>query len=158
MERTIIIECKACGGTGLHREKKSNRAAVECCKCGGTGKTEFTYTEFEGRKEMKGVNRVFPVCACYHNNGYFTADKDYVTRDGEVLHFSKYGCSYTEWKNGVKPAPMEEMYCPTEYCLEDTSHTENAPCSRCESGKSLSGCLWYDSKEKCWEEWHKNND
>lgn len=157
MERTIIIECKTCCGTGLQTQKEFHGAAVVCRDCMGTGKTEFTYTEFEGRKEMKGVNRVFPICASKHGV-YFTADEDYVTADGRVFHFSQYGCSYTEWKDGVNPAPMEEMYCPAEYCLEDTSHTENAPCSRCENGKSLSGCLWYYSKDKCWEEWHKNND
>lgn len=160
MKRTIIIECKACSGTGLHKNNKeeSGGAAVECRECSGTGKTEFTYTEFEGRKEMKGITRVFPLCASDHNYQHFHTDKDYETRDGKTLHFSQYGCSYEDWKNGVKPAPMEEIYCPAEYCLNDTTDIERTPCSRCESGASIGGCLWYDDKAKCWEEWHKNND
>ena len=156
MERTIIIACKACCGTGLHKE--SDGAAVECHQCGGTGKTEFTYTEFEGRKNMNGVTRVFPCCASDNNYKSFYTDKDYETRNGNTLHFSQYGCSYDDWKDGVKPSPMEEMYCPAEYCLTNTSDVENAPCSLCESGASLGGCVWYYNKAKCWEEWHKNND
>lgn len=56
----------------------------------------------------------------------------------------------------VKPAPMEEMYCPAEYCLNNTSDIEKAPCSRCKSGASISGCVWYYDKAKCWEEWNKD--
>lgn len=157
MKRTIIIECKACGGTGLHKE--SAGAAVECRQCKGTGKTEFTYTEFKGRKEAKGVTRVFPICASDKKYEHFYTDEDYVSGySGETLHFSQYGCSYEEWKAGVKPTPMEELYCPNEYCREDTSDIENAICSRCKTGASVTGCIWYDSKQKCWEEWHKKND
>lgn len=155
MKRTIVIECQSCDGTGLH--KQSDGAAVECRYCGGTGKTEFVYNDFEGRKEMKGVTRVFPCCASDHNYHYVHTDKDLVTREGETLHFSQYGCSYTDWKNGVKPAPMEEMYCPAEYQLKVCSDVENAPCSRCKSGAAIGGCQFYWDKAKCWKEWHKNN-
>lgn len=155
MERTIIIECKSCLGTGLN--KKNDGAAVECCNCKGTGKTKFTYNEFEGIKQLKGVTRVFPCLATYHDNHFYT-DKDYETAEGEILHFSNYGCSYEEWRKGAKPTPMEEMYCPAEYCLKDPTDIENAPFSRCKSGASIGGCNWYCEKAKCWEEWHKNND
>ncbi len=155
MKRTIVIECETCNGTGLHRE--CGGAAVVCGSCKGTGKTEFTYNEFEGRKEMEGITRVFPNCAGDKNYYYFHIDKDYVIGEGEVLHFSKYGCSYSEWKDGVEPTPMEEMYCPAEYILEDKTDVENAPCSFCKDGASSDGCKFYWEMSKCWDEWHKRN-
>ena len=48
MKRTIVIECQACGGTGLYKGMaERDGAAVVCSCCNGTGKTEFTYNEFE---------------------------------------------------------------------------------------------------------------
>ena len=156
MERTIIIECTSCGGTGL--EQESDVAAIVCYDCKGSGKTEFTYNEFEGKKEMKGVTRVFPFVSYCSHHYYSCSDKDFESTDGEILHFSQYGCSYQEWKNGVKPKPMEELFCPTEYFLEDGDDLENAPCCRCKSGASIGGCIWYYDKAQCWKEWHKKND
>ncbi len=156
MKRTIIIECQACGGTGLYKGiAERDGAAVVCSHCHGTGKTEFTYNEFEGRKEMDGVTRVFE-----GSFGYVHTDKDTTTEEGRTLHFSQYGCSYEEWKAGVEPTPMEELYCPYIYRNRGIG---NEPCSRCKTGckgwgGSISDCKFYSDKAKCWEEWHKNND
>lgn len=157
MKRTIIIECQSCLGTGL--VKKEGQAACECSYCKGTGKTEFTYNEFEGRKEVEGITRVFPYCPALDNQ-FFYRDEDYKKRDGQILHFSQYGCTYKEWIKGKKPIPMEELYCPAEFYLGDTSNIkEKAPCSRCINGFQIGGCYchYYGDKLKCWEEWNKNN-
>lgn len=158
MERTIIIECQSCLGTGL--VKKKGHAACECHHCNGTGKTEFTYNEFEGRKKMEGITRVFPYCPSL-NNRFLYMDKD-CKKDGQTLHFSQYGCTYEEWLKGKKANPMEELYCPAQFCLGNTNNikTENAPCSRCVEGfeKGICYCSYYDDKSKCWKEWHKKTN
>ncbi len=155
MKRTIVIECPSCKGTGLYKGVwERDGAAVICWDCKGTGKTEFTYNEFEGRKEREDVTRVFE-----GNFGYTHSDKDTTTKEGVTFHFSKYGCSYEEWKKGIKPTPMEELYCPYVYCNEGRG---NEPCNRCKQGLkgfgSISNCKFYSDKAKCWEEWHKDND
>ena len=140
MKRTITIECQACGGTGLYKGMcERDGAAVVCEQCHGTGKTEL---------------RVF-----VGSFGYFHTDKDTSTEDGKTLHFSQYGCSYEDWKAGVKPTPMEELYCPYIY---RNLGIGNAPCSRCKTGCAgiggrISACRFYSDKAKCWEEWHKKN-
>ena len=156
MTRTIVIECPDCGGTGLYKGKnEKGTCAVVCFKCNGTGKTEFTYNEFEGRKEMNDVTRVFGA-----SFGYVHYDCDHVTDEGETLHFSQYGCSYEDWKNGAVPAPMEELYCPN-LCslLYGFKGLVTLPSCLigCRTGSftSIPLCSFLPKKEQCWEEWHK---
>lgn len=97
MKRTITIECKFCGGTGLYKGMaERDGCAVICSSCQGTGKTEFTYNEFEGRKPMENVTRVFE-----GSFGYIHSDKNCTTEEGKTIHFSQYGCTYEEWQKGV---------------------------------------------------------
>ena len=155
------IECQFCKGTGLDT---SSRIAVEgaafvCPYCKGTGKAQDTlflnreYHSFEGRKEAEGVTRVFE-----SSLGYVHAGKD-ITVGGRLVHFSRYGCTYEEWKAGVKPTPVEELYCPNQYRYRGKGEE---PIERCKNGYGV-GCLPYNckffsDKAKCWEEWHKEND
>lgn len=152
MKKTVEIECNACHGTGLYQGYgERHGAAVICCKCNGLGKVDFSYTEFEGRKEMPGVTRVFKPVPFFPQSGI-----DETTKDGSVLHFSRFGVSYEEWKNGSEPLPMEELYCPYEY-----NGRKTYPCSRCKEGCMSSvgeKCHFYSDKAKCWEEWHKTNN
>lgn len=160
MKRTIIIECPSCKGTGLHKCKsigstqEFNEAAIECNKCKGTGSIPFTYNVFNGIKNINGVTRVFPYCP--HGGSYYNTKDSLSPISGKTLHFSSYGCSYEDWKKGVKPSPMEEKYCPFEYCSKNTLDFEKAPFPRCK--KIDNYCTMYGSKDRCWEEWHKNND
>ena len=156
MKRTIVIECKSCGGTGLKKSLlEQGKSAVICTSCNGTGKINFTYKKFKGRKEMRGITRVFA-----KDLGYIHSDTDISTKNGEILHFSQYGCTYEEWKKGVKPTPMEELYCP--YIYSENHGIGNEPCSRCNIGNKEYGnikkCKFYSDKSNCWKEWHKNND
>jgi len=156
MERKIVIECEVCEATGLEESRNTiDGAAFICTSCGGTGKRIFTYKEFKGRKERKGVTRVFKkilkdCCTIIHSG------KDAKDSEGKTLHFTRYGCSYDEWKSGAEPLPMEELYCPAEYmgCVD----VDNAPCSHCKSGASVGGCNYYWDKAKCWEEWKKSKN
>lgn len=57
--KSIKIECKACGATGLYRGcAEPKGVAVVCCACGGTGCAELEYEPFEQRKERRGVHKV----------------------------------------------------------------------------------------------------
>ena len=152
MKRTVLIECGRCGGTGLYKGgRERDGAAVECFCCKGAGYVEYTFNEFEGRKELDNVTRVFK-----SSFGFIHSDKDMVTGDGIKLHYSEYGCSYEDWKEGAKPRPMEELYCP---CIFVNKHYV---CSRCQDGYKplmpIATCKFYLDKAKCWEEWHEKND
>ena len=153
MERTIIIECKKCKGTGLCQGiNEEYGAATICSKCGGTCKIDFSYNEFEGRKEIKNITRVFKAIP-----GYIHSGKDVTDLEGNILHFSKYGCSYEEWESGINPKPMEELYCPNEYDNKWKYHKRSL-CKQCgERLNSCNDCKFYSNKDKCWKEWHKNN-
>ncbi len=50
----------------------------------------------------------------------------------------------------------EEMYCPFEYSSKETQDFENVPFPCCKNIYNY--CTIYGNKDRCWEEWHKNND
>ena len=57
--KTIEIECRPCGGTGLYcgfAEPKGT--AVICHGCEGSGRSIFKYTEFTRRKGRRGIKTV----------------------------------------------------------------------------------------------------
>lgn len=151
-EQEIEIECKSCGGTGLYKGMaERDECAVVCSTCKGTGMTIFKYKQFTGLVERSDVKRVFE-----GTFGYVHTDKDVENSKGEILEFSKYGCSYKEWLNGEKPKPMEQLYCPYIY---DNQGIGNEPFLRCESGHNgwggrISECEFFDDKKKCWEMWN----
>lgn len=90
-----------------------------------------------------GVTRVFE-----GNFGYLHMGKDITIVDGRTIHFSQYGCSYEEWKAGVEPTPMEELYCPHIY------RNRFEPFFRC-CNEVPEECKFYSDKAKCWKEWHE---
>ena len=152
--QTIIIQCKSCGGTGLYQGMgETDGAAVVCHTCKGTGKTEFTYKEFTGKKVKEGVERVYK-----GSFGYCIGTKDITTDKGQLIRFSKFGCTYQEWLNGKTPRYIEDLQCP--YICENRG-MGNEPCSRCKEGcqsfGSISNCTFYSDKAKCWEEYNEKN-
>ena len=59
-EIKIKHECGSCRGTGLYAGfGEADGAAIVCHSCKGQGWQESVFTEFTGRKEKKGVRRVF---------------------------------------------------------------------------------------------------
>lgn len=58
-KKSIVIECTACGGTGLYRGFMEGKdEAVICARCDGEGKQTLQYSEFTGRKKKAGVNKI----------------------------------------------------------------------------------------------------
>ena len=159
-KKQIIVECECeeCGGTGLYtRNSTYDGAAFVCLSCDGTGKIEISYIKFEGRKEKEGIIRVFEKD---FGNTVYGKDTDV---DGKLIRFSKYGCSYEDWKKGVKLIPIEELHCPfIHYNCSAFGSLEKTPCSRCIDGVSNKGwaydCTYFSDKAECWKEWHRNND
>jgi len=98
----VLAECKDCGGTGLYTGMNCHEGATNVCiSCGGTGAKEISYTPFTGRNEKKGVKRVFSNASW---RALFTGK--HVFDDGTMIDFSKYGCSYEDWKKGAEPKPL----------------------------------------------------
>jgi len=150
--KTIQIECKSCKGTGLYvGMAERGWAAVVCSTCKGSGETTFEYEEFTGRKKMEGVNRVF-----LGGFGYVITDIDVVDTPitGELLPFSKYGCTYEEWLNGAVPEHIKFLYCP--YIAYNNGMGNEPLGDKCRAGNSalgrISDCRHYGDKLECWKE------
>ena len=73
-----------------------------------------------------------------------------------MLHFSQYGCTYSEWLSGVEPRPMEELCCPYLYYNKGIG---SEPLEKChiDFGSRIYDCKHYKDKAECWKEYHKNN-
>lgn len=159
MKRTIVIKCERCEGTGIIPIfGGACQTAFVCRDCGGTGKKNFSYEEFEGRKEVDGIKRVFPRDPISNHHGKLYKAEDEQLESGEVLHFSQYGCDYQAFLKGEQPKPMEELYCPNYY-----EAGNEGVCSRCAKGLFDCGyghplkCLFWKDKAKCWEEYYKKH-
>lgn len=154
-ETTIVIECPKCNATGLYvGQDERMGAAIICPECKGTGKQKITYKKFTGRKETCGIKRVFAASfGCVHYGEDFRRKYDKKT-----LHFSRYGCTYEDWKKGKEPIPMEELYCPWRYYDLDHNSEFYSRCEKsCEGAKFVcpSNCQYCFTFEECWKEWHK---
>jgi len=154
MTHKITIECKSCSGTGLYQGMgERDGAAVVCSNCNGTGHVEFSYNDFTGKKVLEGVTRVYQ-----KGFGYCIGTKDIITDKGDLIRFSKFGCTYEEWLNGKTPRHIEDLQCPY---LCDNRGMGNEPCSRCQEGLpgfgTITSCTFYSDKAKCWKEYNKKN-
>jgi len=101
-------QCEACGGTGIYQGMaERDGSAVICYRCQGTGAIEVnvTYKKFKGRRERKGVKRVFS-----SSSGYVISAKD-----AKDVPFSKYGASYKDWLEGKTPIPIKTLHCPLQH-------------------------------------------
>jgi hypothetical protein len=121
-EKTIVVECECsrCDGTGLYQGMcEKDGAAVVCHYCAGSGKSSIQYTPFTGRKESKNINRVFGETA-----GYVHGVTDIII-DGVKIAFSRGGCTYEEWKAGMQPKPIKELYCPYQWSAQSLQHEDH---------------------------------
>jgi hypothetical protein len=148
----LEICCPACKGTGLYVGfAEKDGCAVVCYKCEGTGKVVVIHEIFQERKRRTDVKRVFS-CSC----GYVHAPDDVMgERNGEpfLYEFSKYGCTYDEWLEGVEPMPMEQLYCPY---IWDNRGVGNEPLPRCREGRKsfygrISDCKFFKDRAECWK-------
>lgn len=153
------IECTSCGGTGLYRGLPGRGgAAAVCLSCSGSGKMHLVheYKAFEGRKERTDVTRVFKT-----SGGYVLSDKNTITDDGKVIHFSEAGCSYKDWLNGAEPKPIRDLHCPLQHFGQGTEKgewlKEKGPCrmpGRVSLGGYLSTCA-VKYKDECWAQFDR---
>jgi hypothetical protein len=145
------VECTSCSGTGLYKGyAERSGAAVECYHCSGTGKEHIkhVYSPFVERKNKSGVTRVFKTAA-----GYGISDKDFTSKDDRTIKFSQAGCSYKEWKQGVKPEPIYDLHCPLEHYSQGTTIGEWLKDVRCNKPGFLKSYIPECSKcnrESCW--------
>jgi hypothetical protein len=148
-------ECNSCKGTGLYCGfAECKGAAVICHDCKGTGKVAIsqTFTKFVTRKRRNNVKRVYETGA-----GYSIGAEDVVTRDGDMIHFSRYGADYQDWLNGVKPLPIEELHCPYQHTQQglQSNDVNGLYKSRCDKGLSLGGmitkCKCRSDMARCWK-------
>ena len=146
----LEVNCPSCNGTGLyHGLAERDDCAVVCSRCDGIGMTIVHYTKFVGRVKREDIERVFPGAF-----GYVHSHKDVTVETGEVLHFSKYGCTYAEWLKGAEPKPMEELYCPYMF---DNQGSGNEPFLECKDrkwGEHISSCVHFKDMKECWERWN----
>ena len=100
---SVEVECSACEGTGLYVGWTCHDGAAQVCReCGGTGFQTISYTPFTGRKKKEGIKKVFQYTPWRH---LYPTDH---TFDDGTFFFSRYGCTYEEWENGVTPKPIPE--------------------------------------------------
>lgn len=153
----VNVVCGSCEGTGLYQgfaEKDS--CAVICDNCNGTGCVEVkhVYEEFTKCKPAKGITRVFAT-SC----GYIQSAKDVTTDEGITIEFSKGGCTYEEFVNGVKPKPVKDLYCPyawTGQRMQSSGHEDYKFYEKhCEPVRNIGGyisdCPKYRDKAICWK-------
>ena len=149
-KRQIEIECRQCKGTGLYKGTcEQHGAAVVCCSCKGTGHVTMEYTPWGGElKARDDVQRVFE-----SSHGFILSAKDEKNDDGQIVHFSQYGCTYREWLSGVKPRPVEELICPCRY--NQSKATNMFGCThKLQQGFKISSCSEYEHKAECWEKFN----
>ena len=102
---TKLVECFACGGTGLYIEgpRLHDGTATVCLQCKGTGATTITYTPFTVRKIVPTIRRVYEAT---ENRDVYCGKHTF--GNGRTIDYSKYGCQYEEWLRGVEPKPIPD--------------------------------------------------
>ena len=152
MTRTELIYCRACKGTGLYiGMAERNGSAVVCHRCSGTGAEKITFEPFKGRKAKEGVKRVFST-----NPGNVLSAEDETDREGNLLPFSKYGCTYEEWVEGAQPRELEFLMCPNMLRDDRAREMYKQRCDRyITAWQSYSVCRKWPEKEECWSIYHQ---
>jgi len=148
--------CSDCGGSGLYVGfAEHDGFAVVCHGCAGTGKQhkKYTYEDFDGRREKKGIKRVLET-----NPGIGVGLGK--PGDGKNLTIESFGgLSYEDWKNGkpfVLGTEMRAYSCPCWWyqCADYDKKPDWKECIFC---GSFSGCEHFKNKHKCWEKFDKEH-
>jgi hypothetical protein len=146
-------ECHDCRGTGVYKGMAEREGfAVECYSCKGTGKhhAKYEYDDFSGKKMRENISTVIKT-----NPGIVVGIDETcgITKE----HFG--GMSYEEWFNG-KPFPlkseMRKYTCPAWwYQSADYKLKPDWDWCNLSLGRTFSQCRYFDTKEKCWERFDK---
>jgi hypothetical protein len=147
MKQTFTVKemCPECCGTGLYSGMgERDGAAVVCGKCKGTGCYTFVheYERFSGRKERKGIVRVYRV-----NSGICIGE-----RPGTCALEDFGGMPYEDWKKGLPFPPKSEdrqHTCPAWY-YQSANYSLKPRWWECNMFGRFSNCEHFDNKAKCW--------
>jgi len=146
------LVCTCCGGTGLYNAFiETGACAIICRNCKGTGcvETTLSFELFTGRKPLEGVTRVF---AKSLGHRHYANDHEY--EDGNVIEYSKGGCSYEEFLNGEKPKPVKDLYCPGEW-VGGFNYSSKFYMEHCHPARNVTGstntCSNKKNKAQCWK-------
>lgn len=145
-EIRIKHECGSCGGTGLYvGMAERDGAAVVCGRCKGKGWQESVFQEFTGRKERKGVLRVFE------------ANVGIVIGEGDGIKLSDFGgMPLADWISGKRFESGTEnraYACPRQWtqCAGGPMPAWDK-CYSC-LGRTFKNCAHFDDKATCWAQW-----
>lgn len=152
---TVKAVCEACKGTGLYQGMGERGGAfVQCYRCEGTGCKELTYEVFEKRADQPKCKRVYLA-----GGGYCIKDTDITTDEGRNMPFSQYGCTYEEWKSGVRPRHIEFLGCPMRMdqsaCHKIKGFTDTCDELNGRWVDRFDKCAMRDNKCKCWERFYQ---
>ena len=143
----INIECKSCGATGIyHGFAEGDGVGVVCHNCKGTGCVLFNYDPFRSKKLREDIEIVFKTAVLY-----------------KLEKNSEGGITYQKWfKN---PSELDRGHedrgrtCPLLYYqnvnFELTPKWEECKCLV--GCMSITSCIHYPNKDKCWERWDREN-
>ena len=143
-------QCNSCLGTGVYSGiAEISDVAIVCSSCKGTGKNDIvkSYISFTGKKEIKGISKVFAA-----NPGI------------GIDHTVEGGASYKDWvKNPdiVQEAgrEMRESTCPAWWYQSANNKLKPAWDECNESwGMRFEQCSLFPEKSNCWARWDKEND
>lgn len=148
-------ECDSCNATGLYVGMgERDGAAVVCHYCKGSGSRDVTikYRDFDGRKDRKGVTRVFQV-----NPGIGIGED----QSKRLTLASFGGMPYSDWKDGAKFERGDEMRkftCPAWFyqCADSKLKPEWDECNAA-LGRSFSQCPNFANKDACWRQFDREN-
>ena len=144
-------KCKSCSGTGLYvGMAERDGFAVVCNTCDGTGKHHviFQYEDFEGKERNNNIKKVLkcnPGISCGVGNGC------------NLESFG--GMNYEDWFNGKdfpKGSEMRKYTCPA-WWYQSADYEKKPDWKECMGCNMFSACKYFNTKEKCWERWDKEN-
>lgn len=134
-------ECSACNGTGVYKGfAECAGAAVVCQRCSGTGKAHIKveYSDFTGRKERKGIVRV------YETNPGFGLGPD-----------GPGGMSYADWFRGQafpRGSELRDKVCPRWWWQSAGAKPPEPECADFCCGL-FTECRHFGTKAACWAKW-----
>jgi len=135
-------ECSSCGGTGIYRGiGERGTLGVVCHTCDGTGMVviEQKWNDFVSRKIRADITVVIQ-----HNPGY-VLNETLVT----------YGISYEEWlKGGSFEGKEDRERCCPAWWYQSVDYDKKPNWDWCGYG-AFSQCKHFETKEKCWERFDK---
>lgn len=143
--KKIDIQCESCEGTGIYKGRcEKEESGVICLTCNGSGKDILEYIPFIERKLRTDIKRVYSETA---HNKINDEDQEYL---GKTIHFSKYGCTYDEWLQGIIPLTIKELICPFAYSGQSWKYLK---CNDLKHGL-LTSCIHFKEIEQCWKQYN----